>query len=84
LAIDQVDTELVAHDASDITEKFLESIEDQTNTYYSNPPHRQAAIPKCLAITPPKTSKPKDKPKLKVFLKFPQRAKWHQQEQEKR
>ena len=66
LAIDQVDPELVAHDASDITEEFLESIEDKTNTYYSNPPHRQAAIPKCLAITPPKTSKPKAKPKLKV------------------
>ena len=66
LAIVQVDTELVAHDASDITEEFLESIEDKTNTYYSNPPHRQAAIPKCLAITPPKTSKPKAKPKLKV------------------
>ena len=35
-------------------------------THYSNPPHRQAAISKCLAITPPKTSKPKAKPELKV------------------
>ena len=55
LAIDKVGPELVAHDASDITEEFLESVEDKTNTYYSNPPHRQAAIPKCLAITPPIT-----------------------------
>ena len=61
-----VDTDLViAHDASDITEEFLESIEDKTNTYYTN--HRQAAIHKCLAITPPITSKPKAKPKLKVL-----------------
>ena len=66
MAIDQVDTELVSYVASDITEEFLESIEDKTNTYYSNPPHRQAAIPKCFAITPPKTSKPRAKPKLKV------------------
>jgi hypothetical protein len=56
--------DLVSPGASDITEEFLESIEDKTNIYYSNPPHQQDSIPKCLAITPPITSKLKPKSKV--------------------
>ena len=50
------------------------------NTYYSNPPYRQAVVFKCMLIISPLTSKTKAKPKPnapKVTREQQEHEKWH-------